>query len=335
MKPLDAGQAEVDKLVEVLEKKIKREYSRTAKKMERELLAYLKQFEKKDKHKRQELDNGLITKKQYQQWRTRLFMSGQKWQDILDVLAEELDKCRRRTLRMSNDIVPQAFAIGMNFGTYLIETGLLIDTAFKLYTHKDVVIELAKYPSLLPAPSEKVKREIRERKIKKWNRAKMNSTILRGIILGRSISEIAKMLRSVVQMSHNASVRNARTMTGAAESMARQRSFERAEKKGIKMKKQWVATLDERTRVSHVEINGEWVAVKENFSNGLKFPRDPKGKPAEVYNCRCTMVPALEGFEKNITDYDLTKNKKLNGMTYEQWKEERLNADRRKRQSHA
>ena len=56
--------------------------------------------------------------------------------------------------------------------------------------------------------------------------------------------------------------------------------------------KVWVATTGEipnRTRESHLELDGEEVLVDEPFSNGLMCPADPTGEPEEVYNCRCTM----------------------------------------------
>ena len=67
-------------------------------------------------------------------------------------------------------------------------------------------------------------------------------------------------------------------------------SYEAAAKMGIEMQKEWMATLDSRTRHSHRRLDGETVEYDSEFSNGCRYPGDPKGKPAEVYNCRCTMV---------------------------------------------
>lgn len=50
--------------------------------------------------------------------------------------------------------------------------------------------------------------------------------------------------------------------------------------------KEWLATIDNRTREAHVEINGEITNIDEAFSNGEMYPDEP--------NCRCTILPVLE-----------------------------------------
>lgn len=55
---------------------------------------------------------------------------------------------------------------------------------------------------------------------------------------------------------------------------------------------QWLTTDDERTRDSHVELNGEitFADGRGLFSNGLRFPGDSEGDIEEWINCRCTLV---------------------------------------------
>ena len=61
---------------------------------------------------------------------------------------------------------------------------------------------------------------------------------------------------------------------------------------------EWIATNDKRTRHSHAIMDGETKGVNGKFSNGLEYPGDPNGAPAEVYNCRCTMTARVLGFRK-------------------------------------
>lgn len=58
--------------------------------------------------------------------------------------------------------------------------------------------------------------------------------------------------------------------------------------------KVWVATMDDRTRDSHAELDGSTIPVDEVFDNGCSFPGDPDGDPDEVVNCRCTLGYADE-----------------------------------------
>lgn len=53
----------------------------------------------------------------------------------------------------------------------------------------------------------------------------------------------------------------------------------------------WHATLDDRTRESHAEMEGQERAMGDMFETGdgnfLEYPGDPDGEPAEIINCRC------------------------------------------------
>ena len=53
----------------------------------------------------------------------------------------------------------------------------------------------------------------------------------------------------------------------------------------------WIAADDERTRDSHLEINGEIIPIGATYSNGLKYPGDTDGPIEEWINCRCSNAP--------------------------------------------
>lgn len=63
--------------------------------------------------------------------------------------------------------------------------------------------------------------------------------------------------------------------------------------------KQWVATMDSRTRPEHARANGQIVPVGAEFIVGgeaLAHPGDPAGSPAMIDGCRCVMIGAtLDG----------------------------------------
>lgn len=49
--------------------------------------------------------------------------------------------------------------------------------------------------------------------------------------------------------------------------------------------KEWIATMDDRTRDEHADLNGDIVPVGSTFANGLMYPEEP--------NCRCVIGPAF------------------------------------------
>lgn len=100
-------------------------------------------------------------------------------------------------------------------------------------------------------------------------------------------------METVVGMNKASATRNARTAMTGAQNAGRQQAYERAAAMGIKVKKEWIATLDGRTRHSHGMADGQQVEIDGKFKVGaseLHYPGDPQGRPEEIYNCRCTMV---------------------------------------------
>lgn len=85
---------------------------------------------------------------------------------------------------------------------------------------------------------------------------------------------------------------------------------------GIEILKEWVATLDERTRDSHRDLDGERVPQDKPFSNGLMYPADRNGEAGEVFNCRCTMVAVLP-------QYTGAKTR----ITYREWETRKVNEE--------
>ena len=157
--------------------------------------------------------------------------------------------------------------------------------------------------ALLPKPSPQKKKDLAKLKKKNpdvlWNQQKLQSAVTQGLLQGESPTQLAKRLQKVAKMDEVQAIRNARTMTTNVQNMGRQRAYQNARDMDIKLVIQWYATLDGATRHSHRKIHGE---TKKNtktakFSNGCKWPGDPDGPAAEVYNCRCTTVSWVDGYE--------------------------------------
>lgn len=148
-----------------------------------------------------------------------------------------------------------------------------------------------------------LQKHINVNKDKKWNSKRLNSSVLQGILQGESMDKIAKRIMPICDGNKESAIRNARTMVTQAENRGRLDGYKELEQDGLLLMKEWVATEDDRTRESHLEINGEEVGTNEEFSNGLMYPADPNGDASEVYNCRCTMVTNIMGKEVGTNDF--------------------------------
>ena len=233
------------------------------------------------------------------------------WEDLRDTLASDLSHVNEIAMGMINDHTIDCYALNMNYGTYEIENGYHIGTSFSMYDHRTVENLVRDDPQIIPRARMDIPEDLR------WNRQKLTSAITQGILTGDSIPDIAKRLGGVANMNEHAAIRNARTYTTAAENKGRIDSYIRAQKMGIQLEQEWVATLDQRTRSSHRHLDGECVKIGAKFSNKCRYPGDPEGPPEEIYNCRCTLVAALKGYEY----HDDRFSRLPSDMSYEEWKE--------------
>jgi hypothetical protein len=153
-----------------------------------------------------------------------------------------------------------------------------------MYDRQTVERLISDNPDLLPR-----KAAVNVPKDQLWNKKHINSAVMQGIIQGDPIDKIAQRLAATVtDMSHTSAIRNARTMTTSAQNGGRIDSYKRAEGMGIKMLQVWMATLDDRTRHEHRQLDGQKRKVGEAFEvEGEKifFPGDTAADPALVYNC--------------------------------------------------
>lgn len=311
---LDDGFKESEKLLNQLEKQIQQEYAQAYKEMAEKTTAYFEKFNRQDEKQRELYESGKITKEQYREWRKRKMLTGKQYTEMRDTLAKDLTRVDEISMKYARDKAIETYALNANYGTYLIEHDTKLDTSFTLYNHDAVERLIKRNPNILPTKIDKVLDY-------KWNRQHIQSAITQGILQGESIPKIAKRMQRVTNMDRSAAIRNARTAMTNAQNGGRLEAMERAKEKGIEIKKAWMATLDDRTRDSHALLDGEQVELDEAFSNGLMFPGDAEGEPAEIYNCRCRMIHVYPKYSPDFSDLSLRNTDNLGNMTYEEWKE--------------
>lgn len=119
---------------------------------------------------------------------------------------------------------------------------------------------------------------------------KITAQVSRGIATGMTFKQVAQQLSGHTKIGYNNAIRIARTEGHRIQCQAGMDACYKAKDRGANVVKQWDATLDAKTRESHVQVDGEIKELDEKFSNGLMFPGDPSGGAAEVINCRCALL---------------------------------------------
>lgn len=134
--------------------------------------------------------------------------------------------------------------------------------------------------------------------ISNTTRKQLTRIIQKGQEEGLGVVAIAKILREEMagSFSRYRAATIARTETHSAANFA---NFQIAKTYATsnKMQKQWVSTLDGRTREHHVAMNGKRVEMEENFivpykgiPYEMQWPGDPMGGFPNTINCRCVLI---------------------------------------------
>lgn len=319
-----------DEKLEEIEKRLSAIYSRAEKELQKTIDDYFAKFVKRDAKQKARLEAGEITEQEYKQWRLAQMGRGERFKALQSRVAERYTEANETAVRYVNDATPGIYSLNRNYSAYTIEK-VAGNVGFDLWDEQTVRRLIVENPEVMPyyPPEKALKRGIDLAYGKKQISASVTSSILQG----KSIPGIAKDLQTrMPEMNKASAIRTARTAVTGAQNAGRMDSYVAAEKMGIKVRKEWLSTLDGRTRHSHAILDGEQVDNEKKFSNGCMFPGDPNGPAAEVYNCRCTMVAAVDGVDtsdakRRVRDPVTGKNIVVSDMTYKEW--ERLKKNER------
>ena len=116
----------------------------------------------------------------------------------------------------------------------------------------------------------------------------INQIITDGYRSGKGINDIGNQLtKRFDQLSTWEARRIARTEVNTSHNKA---TYDAYQDMGVEYT-QWIAALDDRTRDSHAEVDGEIIPLGGKYSNGLGYPGDMSGPIEEWINCRCSNAP--------------------------------------------
>lgn len=308
-----------------LEQRIAKLYKEAADELTDTVKAYFEQFEKRDAAMKEKLDAGEITEQQYKQWRLAQIGRGKRFEALRDKVAERYTDANATAVAYVNDATPGIYSLNRNYAAYKIEQ--VSDKAdFTLWDEQTVKRLIVEQPDLMPYYPPK--RALRRGIDLKYGKQQITASVTSSILQGKSIPKIANDLQSRMQdMSRASAIRTARTAITAAQNAGRMDTYRAAQDMGIKLKKQWLATLDNRTRHAHAMLDGQTVDVDKPFKvDGyeLMYPGDSSAPGYLVYNCRCTQIAEVDGEDtssggRRAIDPETGESVLVEDMTYAEW----------------
>lgn len=309
-----------DQKLAALENRITAEYKKAAEELQGKINAYFQRFRERDAAEAEKVLNGEISRQQYTQWRLAQIGRGKRFEALRDRIAERMTKANEVAAAYINDSTPGIYSLNRNYAAYTIEQQVGADVGFDLWDEQTVRRLLVEEPDLMPYyPPE---RAVRRGFDLAYGKRQITNQVTSGILQGESIKHLADRLQThIPTMNRTSAIRAARTAVTGAQNSGRQDSYIAAEKMGISLKKQWLATLDNRTRHAHAVADGQTVEEDKPFIlDGYKmmFPGDKSAPGYLVYNCRCTMIAEVDGVD---TSDALRRDRwgVLPDMTFSQW----------------
>lgn len=319
----DYGHEQTDKTLAELEKRIQDVYKQAHDELQKTVDAYFDAFWERDSKMRAQLEAGEITADYYREWRLAQIGRGERFEALRDVMAQRYTQANEVAVSYVNDTTPGIYALNHNYMAYTIER-VAGDIGFTLFDEQTVRRLIVEQPNLMPNyPAQKaIKRGIDLA----WGKKQITASVTSGILQGHGVKEVADDLQKRIEtMNRESAIRTARTALTGAENAGRLDGLGKAREKGIDVQKEWVATMDGRTRHSHRVVDGETVDQDKKFSNGLRYPGDPAGPGREVYNCRCTMIGALKGVReaeptmRRVRNPETGEYELIPDMSYTEW----------------
>ena len=309
----------LEKQAQELQQKLQLTYADAIDGMTARIEKSLEEFAKDNAKWQADVAAGKKDAKAYAAWCKDQALHNDQLKALKKALAQDLTAADKMAMAYVNQVPAGVYAEGMNFATYEIEHGAKANTSFTLYNKNTVMELVANEPDLLPqAAFDKAKDTA-------WNSRHVTSAVTQAVLQGQTVPQLAASIAGIAAMDQRAAMKAARTAMTSAHSLGKLKGYERAAGMGIDVEKQWLAALDSRTRGSHRHLDGETVKLDAEFSNGLKYPGDPDGPASEVYNCRCTLVPIIGDVEYD----EVERANKLGGMSYEEWKAEKLTKEQK------
>ena len=312
----DYGSNYTDEHIVLIKKKFEKEYRQAINELEDKARNYFEKHKDEIDDMLDKLDRNEISEEFYQNWFMNRFGSGIWYNQLADELANDMLTINERCCEIANKEIIGTYAENLAYETFKIEKELQINTSFTLVKEGTVRQLIKEDRLLLPLM------EMNKTKDIAWNIKNVNSQVLQSVLQGEDLFQLRDRFRNIAHMNINVAYSRARTAMTCAENMGSLDSFERAKGLGIKVKKQWLANADDRTRPTHVLLDGETKETDEPFSNGLMYPGDSSGSLDEVMNCRCDMLSVVDDDLSDIDWSVCSERANDTSMTYEDWKAE-------------
>ena len=313
---------DLDKRFIKLRKKIEQVYAEAAEEAEEKAQAFAREFKLVDRDMRAQLAAGQITQAQYNQWKQNQILTSKRYAQMKADIEEQMIHAQETASRMTNDEAKALFIVSANHTLYELSMAVKRDIPFTLYDNATVTNLIKNEPQILP------NLKTQPGKLMVHVSKQINTAVIQSVVQGESISQLAdRITEKIPGFGRKSMLLSARTAMTSAQNSGRLRAMKDSKKKGIDVKKLWIATLDSHTRDAHRDLDGQTQDPDKPFDSilgDIMFPGDPGADPANVWNCRCKLGYEYPKYKINrtrlaVVDEETKKTEVIPYMTYREW----------------
>lgn len=237
----------------------------------------------------------------------------------------------RYTLSFIDGPIDLSFAV---INPHLVEASVFGTTRAWKKIQTDIFEETYGNPTLYQRP-DTLKRLLANNKTAELAKLRqtVSTNLLRGVPYKQSAKDIVKLIgtktiengKEVYTGSLANSLRVARTEGNRNLNVGAMASTNYARSEGLEIARQWIATLDARTRKTHLQADRK--VEDENgffYVGGELLPYPSGGSASNSINCRCTVIDLVEGVEptsRRGRNPSTGKNEVFSMKDYDSWME--------------
>lgn len=313
----DIGERYTEQAYDDLRRRLRQVYSDAQRDIAAKAASFERGHRERVKKHLKEVREGKITKADYEAWMRGQVFQREQWQKKREQIAQIMTRADEQAMAMLNDGRIDVFAENANFMGWNMERGTGADFGFGVYSQKAVKRMVRDNPDLLPRP------RVDKGKDYAWYNRIVNDAVTQGIMQGEELSDIMlRIANDTGERSISAMLRNARTAYTGAQNAGREDAMQQVRAKGVRVQKEWAANHDSSTREAHAELDGKRVDIDEPFDSMLgpiMYPGDPGADPANVYNCRCSLIEHFPDYPDSSGEA-VKRDTRENRSDYKTWK---------------
>lgn len=248
-------------------------------------------------------------------------LRGARLQSLQSQIEKELNKLKD-SKEVIKDSILNGKQLGYTYTGFALERTLQTDIGFSLLPQSEL-------KAALYNPYDKIKWSTRNLANIEQMKNKVRKAVTQGLIDGKGYGHTAKLLSKELNVGVSKAVRIVHTETGRAQEAGRiasiDKSKEYADGIGMKTVKVWNATLDDKTRENHGNMDGKEADGTGKFlfttmdGDTIYVDGPHLTNTTDDINCRCYTSLKFENIPLQVRKDNMTKEV-IPYTTYNEWK---------------